>query len=208
MSSFKDQWTGFHRKIHLCVAYKCIRIQIVQILSEALKQSLEVFIMLLYCLLVLTMSDAWRRPHDPLWPHHHHHLHHHHHHLLHHHFYLLHHSNPQTHNSMYIQRWELWKMCQLVVVVSSWVNTWRGQSTEYWVHVPISDKIHLKIHCLLASFVTSFSQPVRLPELCVVRWCIGNQAISWFKKLLWLMASWTFSSSWYFWWQRHHLPPQ
>ena len=50
----------------MCVAFKCIRLQIVQLLSEALKQSLEVFIMLLYCLLVLTMSDAWRRPHDPL----------------------------------------------------------------------------------------------------------------------------------------------
>ena len=146
MSSLKDQWTGFDRKIHLCVAYKCIRLQIVQILSEALKPSLEVYIMLLYCLLVLTMSDAWRRPHDPLRPHHHHH-----HQLLHHQFYLLHHSNPQTHNS--IQRWELWKMCQLVFVVSSWVNTWRGQSTEYWVHVSISDKIHLKIHCWQVSLL-------------------------------------------------------
>ena len=115
------------------------------------KQSLEVFIMLLYCLLVLTMSDAWRRPHDPLRPHHHHH-----HHLLHHHFYLLNHSNPQTHNS--IQRWELWKMCQLVAVVSSWVNTWRGQSTEYWVHVSISDKIHLKIHCWQVSLLVFGNQ--------------------------------------------------
>ena len=37
MSSLKDRWIGFDRKIHLCVAYKRIRLQIVKILPEALK---------------------------------------------------------------------------------------------------------------------------------------------------------------------------
>ena len=116
------------------------------------KQSLEVFVMLLYFLLVLTMSDAWRRPHDPLRPHllhhlhhHHHHLHHHHHHLLQHHFHLLHHSNPQTHNS--IQRWELWKMCQLCCDFLSWyLKRSEYRRLRAWVHASISDNIHLKIH--------------------------------------------------------------